>query len=192
MIRMLGNGAVTYIKPDMSQVEKLPMTQTLLQMASDDIRSGLNLTPSQVAVRIDTRLVSNQRLWLQELIQTAALIDNVYSNTGLGYHFDAMMIALKNALGWRIVTPVACPSGKRIDSVTRACVDAPVIIPADEIIPIENNDGTFSCPSGSSFDANLGKCITITNASINASLFSGNMVYILIGGLALLLLMGRK
>jgi hypothetical protein len=155
-----------YIKPDMSLVEKLPMTQTLLQLASDDIRSGLNLTPSEVASRIDQRLYPDQRLWLQELIQAAASIDNIYSNFGLGYHFDTMMIVLKNELGWRIVTPVACASGKEIDSVTRACVAIPVNI------PIENGNG---------------------NGANQASLFSGNvMTYLLIGAVALLLLMGRK
>ena len=52
MIRAMG-----YTKPDMSITAKLPMTQTLLQMASDDIRSGLNLLPGQIASRIDQMLV---------------------------------------------------------------------------------------------------------------------------------------
>jgi len=156
--------------------KKLPMTEILFRIAESDIQSGLNLLPSQVAIRLDQRLEPEQRLWLQELLETAALIENTYWNFGYGYSFDIMMIELKNSLGWRIVDPAACPSGKTIDNVTRACVEIPPT--------------TKACPSGTTLDPVSMTCVA---KSSQASFLSGKtLTYLLFGGILLLILMGRK
>jgi len=168
------------IKPDMSKASKLPMTDTLFTMAESDIQSGLNLLPSEIALRIDQRLVPEQKLWSQELLQTAALIDTLYGSWGYGFNFDIMILELKNVLGWRVVSPVACQSGQIIDPVTRKCVT-----PRTDV-------KEYACQSGQIIDPVTRKCVTPGIDAKKASLLSSNTIYILIGGIALMLIMGRK
>jgi hypothetical protein len=172
-----GTGNPIYIKPDMSATAKLPMTQPLFQIASEEIESGFDT--GLVATHINQRLYPEQKLWQNEIIQVAAMIENTYSSYGLrDFTFGLMMIELNNTLKWRVVSPIACIATKKLDPVTRQCVDIPIVAPV--------------CKEGYYKDTS-GNCVIveIVDATKKSSLLSGNMAYILIG-IVVLFLLGKK
>jgi len=177
MLNTMGN--LGYMKPDMSATAKLPMTQPLWQIASEEIESGFDT--SLVASHINQRLYPEQRLWLNEVIQVAAMVEDKYLLYGQrNFTFDLMMIELMNVLGWRIVPSIACVPTKKLDPVTRQCVNIAIVD------PIACNDGYYKDASGNCI------AVKVDIPDEKLSLLSGNMLYIAIGVIALLLLGGKK
>lgn len=135
----------TYPTPDMSIITT--WGQKLSDMAKLYISQmpSLTLTPSQVALAMNSQLGTDQKLYKDEVLQAAKLISDRYADYPGGY--NVWSIEMMNKLGWRIVSFTACPSGKILDPVKRVCINEFILPDEGETVvpppPEEKKDYTM-------------------------------------------------
>ena len=108
-----------------------PIARQLAEWVKSAMTGGYGLKQSEAIRTADGKMPRDQRLYDAELIGAS----HILSQETRFNDFNSWVLLFNNNMGWRRVDYIACRYGFALDPVTRGCVPADQVGPAEVIEP---------------------------------------------------------